>query len=353
MTATCRFEIDQLLQPIPGPQPAGDSRAYAHRLHEQFNELRREDDPTDFDEATRPAEFKKADWDSALELGENTLLAESKDIRVACHLIEALVQLDGFDGLEQGITLLRRLCEDCWDRLIPALEDDDPDTRSAPLANMLDDPVRGLCFPNLIRRLPILGRESTATSFLAWNQLQSSGDSGRRDAVLSSTDVDQLEKLAVGAQACLDELQALRSVLDDKLGNHAPGLLHLGEAVNDCCTLARNALRQLRPELDPQCEGGDTSGEATSELQTAAGSDAVGVTASRRAIYEQIEQAANALSRLEPHSPVPYLVKRAVELGRLPFPQMIRQFVREENTLNEMYRELGIEAPADDPAGVS
>jgi hypothetical protein len=39
-------------------------------------------------------------------------------------------------------------------------------------------------------------------------------------------------------------------------------------------------------------------------------------------------------------------VKRAVELGRLPFPEMIKQFVREESTLCELYRELGINAPA-------
>jgi hypothetical protein len=43
---------------------------------------------------------------------------------------------------------------------------------------------------------------------------------------------------------------------------------------------------------------------------------------------------------------VPYLVQRAVALGKMPFPQMIRQLVREESILSELYRELGIDSTA-------
>ena len=56
----------------------------------------------------------------------------------------------------------------------------------------------------------------------------------------------------------------------------------------------------------------------------------------------QIDAAAEVLRRLEPHSPVPYLVKRAVKLGRMPFPTLIKQLVREESVLTELYREFDI-----------
>ena len=62
----------------------------------------------------------------------------------------------------------------------------------------------------------------------------------------------------------------------------------------------------------------------------------------RAEIYRQLEQSANVLRQLEPHSPIPYLIQRAVELGSMPFPQLIRALIREPNILSELNRELGI-----------
>jgi type VI secretion system protein ImpA len=63
---------------------------------------------------------------------------------------------------------------------------------------------------------------------------------------------------------------------------------------------------------------------------------------SREDAYRQLAAAANVLRQLEPHSPIPYLIQRAVELGRLPFPQLIRELVRDANVIAELDRELGI-----------
>ena len=48
---------------------------------------------------------------------------------------------------------------------------------------------------------------------------------------------------------------------------------------------------------------------------------------------------------MEPHSPIPYLIKRAVSLGRLPFPSLMRQVIREPVVLTELNREFGIAEP--------
>jgi type VI secretion system protein ImpA len=63
-------------------------------------------------------------------------------------------------------------------------------------------------------------------------------------------------------------------------------------------------------------------------------------------VYQQLAEAAARLQQLEPHSPIPYLVQRAVELGALPFPELIRALIREPNVLSELNRELGIQEPA-------
>jgi type VI secretion system protein ImpA len=72
--------------------------------------------------------------------------------------------------------------------------------------------------------------------------------------------------------------------------------------------------------------------------------------ANREAIYAQLKQSAAVLRQLEPHSPIPYLIERAVELGKKPFPELIRALIREPNVLAELNREFGIEeAPATAP----
>jgi predicted component of type VI protein secretion system len=68
--------------------------------------------------------------------------------------------------------------------------------------------------------------------------------------------------------------------------------------------------------------------------------------ASRADVYQRLAEAADLLEQLEPHSPIPYLIRKAVELGGLPFPLLMRALIRDDNVLMEMHRELGIkEAP--------
>jgi type VI secretion system protein ImpA len=65
----------------------------------------------------------------------------------------------------------------------------------------------------------------------------------------------------------------------------------------------------------------------------------------RAEVYRQLKEAAAVLRNLEPHSPIPYFIERAVELGALPFPEMIRALIRDGGVLSELNRELGIKEP--------
>ena len=48
------------------------------------------------------------------------------------------------------------------------------------------------------------------------------------------------------------------------------------------------------------------------------------------------------LQQLEPHSPIPYLLNRAVELGTFPFPELMKNLILNADVLKLMNRELGI-----------
>lgn len=60
-------------------------------------------------------------------------------------------------------------------------------------------------------------------------------------------------------------------------------------------------------------------------------------------LYRQIEVISEALQRIEPHSPIPFLLKRAVKLGNMPFPQLMRAIMEETKALDAMDKMLGIE----------
>jgi type VI secretion system protein ImpA len=135
-----------------------------------------------------------------------------------------------------------------------------------------------------------------------------------------------------------EELNRLAQVLAVRMGPVAPGLLHLKEAVAGCRTLAQQILeRKGPPPSKPAGSNTAMTGEAASAPSVRAC-----MPTTREEVYRQLAQAAAVLQQLEPHSPIPYLIQRAVVLGALPFPHLIKALIREPNVLAEINRELGI-----------
>ena len=64
--------------------------------------------------------------------------------------------------------------------------------------------------------------------------------------------------------------------------------------------------------------------------------------AARNAIYSQLRNTAELLIQLEPHSPIPYLIRKAVELGELTYPQLMARLVEDPAVLMQIRRELGL-----------
>jgi type VI secretion system protein ImpA len=53
---------------------------------------------------------------------------------------------------------------------------------------------------------------------------------------------------------------------------------------------------------------------------------------------------------MEPHSPIPYLIRRAVDLGAMPFPLLMKALISDAKALDEMNRGLGIKEPEKEKA---
>ncbi len=339
--------LDSLLAPIAGADPAGDPNAYRRELRDRFGELRREERAEDFDDANRPQQLKRADWEATVAEAVEALTERTKDLRVACHLLEGLTRTDGFAGLAAGLDLLARLVEQCWDRLNPPLDPEDPEVRSDPLANMLDDPSRGVMFPETVRSISLLGRAAHQHAFRDWQSLRAAKTAQSEDEsakTLAEIDPDELRLRQQEIERCLKSLDRLVEAANDRMADYAPGMTRLRAALDDCLRTVRGELAQMTeaeagPESDPENAGAEEGAP-----ESGGTADPRGAAAARSEAYRQLRRAADLLQQLEPHSPIPYLVKRAVGLGQLPFPQLMEQLIRDDGVLRELNREMGVPA---------
>src|SRR5713226_3290862 len=83
------LSFEELLQPIPGDNPAGETVPFTVR--KELEEFRKEVNPKDFaeDDPMRPEEAKYADWAGIIRLGQKTLTETSKVLLAAARPTEA------------------------------------------------------------------------------------------------------------------------------------------------------------------------------------------------------------------------------------------------------------------------
>jgi len=145
-------------------------------------------------------------------------------------------------------------------------------------------------------------------------------------------------------------------LLDEKCGKESPGLGHFKgnlEAVRQLVMqLGKEHMEEGRSETLPEeaKPAAETSTAPAETPQTSAAGSAQPVTAkhvsgviSRAEAYQKLEEAADFLMRTEPHSPAPYLVKRAIAWGNMSLDELLQELIKEPGNLGFVYELLGIE----------
>jgi type VI secretion system protein ImpA len=335
------LEFEALLAPIPGDNPAGVSLPFA--VKEKLEEFRKEIDPESYSKTDpmRPEAAQKADWPAIIDLAQETLRETSKDLLVAARLTEALVKVHGFKGLRDGLKLMRLMVEQCWDRMNPAIETDDDVEVRAGAFNWLDVRDRGARFPISVRMAPVVVRDSLQIGWQHWKDAQG-GKGG-----VTMADIERAIQVAPreSCQLVFEEVDQSAQELDlatkaagGRMGQYAPGLTSLREAIGECRALAHQILQKKGPA--PGGGGGAGTGDGSQD-----GGEAGLVERkieTRTEAYAKISEIAAVLQQLEPHSPIPYLLNRAVELGALPFPDLMKTLILNPDVLKLLNREMGI-----------
>jgi type VI secretion system protein ImpA len=340
--------LDELLQPIPGDDPAGESVPFAQRA--ELDEMRKEINPNDFDpkDPLRPTDTKYADWKGIVRKTGDALKKQSKDLLLGARLVEALTKLQGYAGYADGIVLMRRLLEECWDRLHPTIEDGDVEVRAGQF-NWLGDDGRGARFPYTLRTVPLFTFEGEPVSQFDWKKAQEGKGRFKPDQVekaMAEATRERVHELATDLDRAMEETAALLKTLNDRLGSAAPGLNDIRAVLAETATLVKGLLQRKGGPIQAAAEAPAGAGEEGTNGQAASGPGRRATT--RADIYAQLAQSADQLAELEPHSPIPFLIRRAVRLGQLPFPELMREMMRPDLQagLDELDRELGIQREA-------
>jgi len=349
------LDFDSLLSPIPGDSRGGESLRYAGP-YDAIEEARRADD--ELTQGDWQHETKASDWRQVIELSTEALSKRSKDIQIAAWLTEALVRLHGFAGLRDGCRLIRELVGQFWDCLYPEIEDGDLEPRAAPLEWMNQR------LSEAVRFVPI-ARSSRGDQY-GWWHWQESRDvdnlartnvEARNAAVaegkVSGEDFDKAvttlrrphyETLFADIGEAVAELQALDQALDERFGRDAPGLVALKQAVGDCHRLIEAIVKRKR-ELEPDAEAAAVSSTGVSGVAPP-GADGSGMLRDRAAALQQLSDVAAFFRRTEPHSPVSYLVQRAVQWGHMPLEEWLHEVIKDPTVLDHLRDTLGLKESA-------
>jgi type VI secretion system protein ImpA len=362
------IDVGALLAPIPGESPAGESVQY-FGAYDEIREARRADDT--LSKGDWEHEPKVAEWPKVVDLATTALANKTKDLQIAGWLVEALAYLHGFTGVRDGLKLVRGLHEQYWDNLFPEMDEGDLDGR----ANAISAMDTRLELPLKSAPLTKSGSEFDC-SYIQWEE----STKFEIPENLENLDSDALERFnALRAEAeaankttgdvwrkaknatrrafyeetfatlneCWDEFQALDKVMDEKFGAQTPGLGTLKKTLDSVRTLVEKLVKEKRvlepdPVLDAQV-GIAATGESP-------GGQAGGALQGRAEALRQLAEVAQFFQRTEPHSPVAYLVQRAIKWGQMPLEVWLEEVIKDGATLGHLKETLGI---ADHQGGVT
>ncbi len=347
--------LSRFLEPTVDAPPTGHS-VRRNGVYLAIREARREDDAT-LPQGVWVHELKRADWAKVSEIAKKALSKKCKDLQLAVWLLEAEIHQHGFRAIAPCMILLQNLCEKFWEDLHPRIENGDLEFRTNPIV-WADEKL----LPAL--RLVPLTATDTAGNALTWNDWEMAQ---RYEAIRSKlgakappSEGATVHEFATRAAATakefylglweeLDEglasIADLNAALDRLCGDEAPRLSEMTMLLEDILAFSEAELAKrgiwFAEEGDPEPEG---PGEETPPgPEGGGGGSGGGPIRSRAEAYARLNEAAEFLKRIEPHSPTPYLVKRAIEWGNMNTTELYRElFVHFQGNLN-IFELLGIE----------
>lgn len=349
------IDLDRLLSPISDDEPSGpDLRVDAspsssyHKVKAARAAARAAERNSIHDGDSSDADEH---WRLIIDLAPDIIATRSKDLEVATWLTEALLRQYGFQGVRAAFSLIKGLIENFWDGLHPMPDEDGMETRTSPLAGLNGEGSEGVLIAPL-RKTPITEGYEPAP-FCLWQYQQAleadraPDEESRSERVaklgFSVADIDKAvnesssDFFAVQIAAIQDAIDAYRGIsdlLDQHCGlDDAPPTRAIIDVLEDCGRAISHIAQNKLPQGENPEASSDESGDIQhSETSAAPSPRAAGPISSREDAFKQLSEISNFFLKTEPHSPIAYVLEKAVRWGRMSLDELIVELIPDDSS---------------------
>ena len=346
---TMPLSIEHLLEPISSDIPCGSDLSFSSEFDE-IAEARRADDRT-LDQGEWVAAIKDADWPGVIARCTNLLQSQSKDLRIAMWLTEALGKTEGLAGLAQGCELLGGMMAQYWDDLHPRADDNDQELRIGNLAWLVQR------IAQLLREVPLTDAPQQRYSIADYEAalvlqaklerdpelIDELGEDAltpaRFSAAQKATPPDFYRALLGSLERFENAWSGLTRIIDERLGVEGPSFRPVKDALEQVTVLAKRLAREAGVVNDNVIEAAPLLAEK--EIGAPRTTRKPGIH-SRAQALELLQQVAIYFRETEPHSPVAYLASTAVKWGDMPLHVWLRSVMKDGGELSHLEELLGL-----------
>lgn len=364
------FDLERLLAPIEGENPAGNDPRADYSATSPYNRLRDARSEARAAERAMDAAAEEASvppqWRTIRDLADKLLAEQAKDLEVAAWYTEALLRSHGFEGLDAGFRLMHGLVEGFWEALYPLPDEDGMLTKVAPVTGLNGEGGDG-ALTQPIRKVPLF-RMGDGTPLALWQIEQADAleslDEERREARVAAgaLTADAVVKaaaavpaahwlaLAAALRGASSAWAALGAALDERAGADAPPTSSVRDLLDGALAVVTRLAGDKLAEAEEASEA--EAGEAA-EAEGGGGGGGGGGTrkarpgeiGSREDALKMLEEVARWFRRVEPHSPLSYTLEEAVRRGRMTLPDLLAELMPDETTRSGFLSSLGIRPP--------
>lgn len=368
------LDIESLINPISEESPSGvELRQSEHAdkffdLRECFNQSNKAE--RDLQQAaTFPDEefpdLKDPEWEEVREQAVEILSTYSKDVSVASWLIEAVMRLDGLAGVRDGFKVVLEICRRYWDTIHPAPDEDEG---YAETVSQLTGLTSERSFSTL-EAIPLTNGAGSQYSLFDFNEANriegmSAEDKHRRivqgaierptfDESFRATPREHWDSVIEDLDTTIDTIRELGTYLDERCVRNsygedtAPSMTSFRQKLET----TRSSVQQLMSELLlDEAPAASQEGEASEEEGTAVmqAKAVVGTIQTRTDAIKMIRKVAEYFRKTEPQSFIHFKLDQAAQWAEMPFPDLLKELLRDETAMGELSRRTGIPIPKDE-----
>jgi len=368
------LDIESLINPISEEDPSGpelrrsEHAAIFHDLSGQFSHSVKAEKDHLQAQAFPDEEFpdlKDPEWEDVYKKSIEILATYSKDVSVASWMLEAAIRLDGVAGLRDGFKVMLEICRRYWDNIHPEPDEDygyaDTVSQLQGLASERSD----LTLENLSITTGN-GMYLSIRDFNEANRMEGMSHDHREQKLatgavelrtfkdsFAATSRSRLTDIVDDLDQTLTTIRELESFLDERCvpnsygEDTAPSMTSFRKKIESMkATIEQLMGELLDDEVDPSAaatnEGDGEAGAATTQKAV------VGTIASRSDAIKMIRKIAEFFRKSEPQSFISFKLEQTASWAELPFPELLKELLRDDTAMGELSRRTGIPIPREE-----